>query len=391
MPKLNLTQKFCNNPTPPTDSKRRVEYCDTTLVGLYLEVRDTSHIGTYYLRYRNPTNKTAHVKLGTAQELTLKDARSKARTLKGAIAAGADPQADAQAKKAVPTWNAFIEESYLPHAKQVKRTWKNDADMHRLRLSGRFGSQPLNAITRQAVQTFHNELREGGMAPATADHHLKFLRHALNLAVDWGILQTNPAAKVKQFNTDNQVERYLSDEELQRLLTVLKNHENRPVSCAILWLLSTGARVGEALSARWEDIDREQRVWVIHATNSKSKKRRSVALNDVALSVLDELQSLPRHKATGSLFVGKRGPLTTINKVWYRIRNAADLEDFRLHDLRHSFASTLVNAGHSLYEVQQALGHSDPKVTMRYSHLSKATLQEAANSASQRIQAAMGV
>jgi hypothetical protein len=112
------------------------------------------------------------------------------------IAAGTDPQAESRACQAVPTWDTFITDSYLPHATQVKRTWKNDADMHRLRLSPRFGSTPINAITRQSIQQFHNELKEAGMAPATADHHLKFLRHALNMAVDWGMLASNPAAKI---------------------------------------------------------------------------------------------------------------------------------------------------------------------------------------------------
>jgi integrase len=271
----------------------------------------------------------------------------------------------------------------------VKRTWKNDEDMHRLRLSKRFGSTAINAITQQNVQQFHNDLRATGMAPATADHHLKFLRHALNLAVEWGLLESNPAAKVKQFNEDNQVERYLSDDELSRLVKVLATYENRPMACLVLWLLSTGARSGEAKAANWEDINLEQRVWIVKSENSKSKRRRSIALNDVAISVLEEIKSMGN--TSGALFVGRKGRYRYLNKNWAHLCERADLKDLRMHDLRHNYASMLVNAGHSLYEVQQSLGHSDPKVTMRYSHLSKATLQEAANSASQRIQAAMGV
>lgn len=390
MPRINLTQSFCNKPTAPFNGKRKIEHCDTQIPGLFLEVRDTSPVGTYYLRYRNSSNKTAYSKLGTALEITLKEARQKGQLLKASIAGGFDPQAASQQSQAAPTWDRFFNDSYLPHAKQKKRTWKNDADMHRLRLNDRFGAIPIDAITQQAVQQFHNDLSEEGMAPATADHHLKLLRHALNLAVDWELINKNPAAKVKQFNADNQMERYLSETELSALISVLSTHENRPVSCAILWLLSTGARVGEALSAKWIDVDREGLIWVIHAANSKSKKRRSVALNEAALRVLDELQALPQYDPEGPLFIGRRGPLSTINKVWYGIREEAGLGDFRLHDLRHSYASMLVNAGHSLYEVQQSLGHSDPKVTMRYAHLSKDSLHQAANSASQKIMAAWG-
>ncbi|EED36168.1 phage integrase family protein [Luminiphilus syltensis NOR5-1B] len=340
-----------------------------------------------YLRHRNGSNKTAHTKLGTTLDLTLKEARTKARQLKAAIALGADPQADARQRKAVPTWNAFFTESYLPHAKQAKRTWKNDADMHRLRLGPRFGATPINRITRQEVQQFHNELREDGLAPATADHHLKLLRHALNLAVDWGMLQVNPAAKVKQFNSENLVERYLSDEEFKRLMRVLRDHENRPMACIVLWLLATGARSGEAKAATWDDIARDQTVWTIRSEHSKSKKRRAVPLNDIARSVLQEIRA--SGCTSGHLFVGKRGPYKYLSKNWERICEEADLQGLRLHDLRHNYASMLVNSGHSLYEVQQALGHSDPKVTMRYSHLSKESLQGAANSAGDRIKAAM--
>lgn len=225
------------------------------------------------------------------------------------------------------------------------------------------------------------------MAPATADHYVKLVRHAMNLAVDWGMIEVNPAVKIRLFNEDNQVERYLSDSELQRLMKVLQEYENRPMANIVLWLLATGARAGEARAATWEDVDYDNRVWVIRSATSKSKKRRSVPLNDIALSVLDELKTAGR--TTGPLFVGKRGPYRHLTKNWERLCEAANLCGLRLHDLRHSYASMLVNAGHSLYEVQQALGHSDPKVTMRYSHLTKNTLQKAADSVAERIWAAI--
>jgi len=383
-----LTQSDLDRPPPCPDGKRREEYCDTDVRGLYLEVRATSpNQGTLYLRYKNAAGKTAHKRIGTTQEITLKKARVRARKLKAEIASGDDPQAQARERKAVPTWDEYFKIDYLPHAKQKKRTWKNDADMHRCRVSERFGATPIDRIGRQQVEQFHSELRESGMAPATADHYLKLIRHALNLAVDWGLIATNPAAKVRQFNEDNQIERYLSDDELRRLMAVLRNYDNRPMALLVLWLLATGARAGEARAATWEDVDYDTRVWVIRSKSSKSKRRRSIALNDIALSVLDELKTAGGK--SGPLFVGKRGPYRHLNRNWARICEAAGLLGLRLHDLRHTYASMLVNAGHSLYEVQQALGHSDPKVTMRYSHLSKETLQKAADSAARRIKSAM--
>ena len=120
------------------------------------------------------------------------------------------------------------------------------------------------------------------------------------------------------------------------------------------------------------------------ALNSKSKRVRSVPLNDSALR-----SSKRSADQGGYVFVNHRtGLYTTVAKVWTRLRNAAGLPHLRMHDLRHSYASFLVNGGRTLYEVQQILGHSDAKVTERYAHLSKKTLQDAANTASVAIKGA---
>lgn len=186
-------------------------------------------------------------------------------------------------------------------------------------------------------------------------------------------------SRIPLFRVDNKVENYLDNEQLQRLLAVLRDYENRGVCNVALFLLSTGARCNEALSARWEHVDTANRVWRIPATNSKSRRTRSVPLNDSALDVLKQIE-----RTEDYVFVNaKKGSrYTTIARSWERLRALAGLSHLRLHDLRHQFASMLVNGGRSLYEVQQILGHSDMKVTERYAHLSKKTLQDAANSAS---------
>jgi integrase len=114
-----------------------------------------------------------------------------------------------------------------------------------------------------------------------------------------------------------------------------------------------------------------------------------VPLNDSALAVLNALMTAENYEY---LFINRLTglPYTCINKVWERIKNKAGLPDLRIHDLRHQFASFLVNNGRSLYEVQQILGHSTPNVTQRYAHLSTQSLQAAANAASLQLQAATG-
>jgi integrase len=227
-------------------------------------------------------------------------------------------------------------------------------------------------------------LRDGGLSPASADHAVKLLRRALNLAVDWGMLDTNPAAKIPLFNVDNKVENYLSDEQLTQLLEVLRTDSNVAVCQIALFLLSTGCRLRESLSAKWTDVNLETNVLTVRATNSKSKKPRGVPLNASALEVLNALPSKGKYE---HLFVnletGK--PYVTIARVWHRLRKKAGLPNLRLHDLRHSYASYLANDGQSLYLLQSILGHADPKMTMRYAHPSAKALGEAANSASVKI------
>jgi len=385
MPARTLNQKFIQDELICPVGKLQIEYTDADRTGLYIEVRATSPgQGTYWYRYKDANGKTARVKIGRTGDITLKEAKAKVKELRAQIQLGADPAAAWREKRQVPTWNAFFDDYYLPHAKQRKRSWRNDEEMHRLRVSPRFGGTRLDRITRREVQAWLNELQEGGLAPATCDHHAKLLRQALNLAVEWELIKVNPVTGIKLFHADNRVERLMAPEEVQRLLSALDRKPDSVAYQAVRFLLFTGARVNEALHARWADIDRKNRTWVIQATNSKSKRRRAVPLNDAALGVLDRLHSQGKSEW---LFTSSRGGdrLTTINKVWQRLRREAELEHIRLHDLRHQFASFLVNSGRTLYEVQQILGHSDPTVTQRYAHLSTRTLQDAADAAARAV------
>jgi len=388
---VSLTSAFIQNNLLCPDGQRRIEYVDRGGTGLYVEVRATSPgQGSYYLRYKDANGKTCHRKIGRATEMELDDARRQARKLKAEITLGADPQAELKARRSIITFDAFFRDHYLPHAKVHKRTWDKDQERYDLRLKEAFGRNRLDQIRRQEIQSFHAGLRNEGLSPAYADHFIKLLRHALNLAVEWEMLDRNPASRVHLFNADNKVEHYLDAEELERLVRVLKEDgpRHRNVRLIALFLLSTGARLNEALRARWGDIDRGNRVWRIPALNSKSKRVRSVPLNASAVEVLDRLDTEGSHEC---LFVNARTGrrYTSIHKVWRQLRAMAGLPHLRIHDLRHQYASFLVNSGRTLYEVQQILGHSDPSVTQRYAHLSRRSLQDAADSADDVISKAM--
>jgi integrase len=383
--KVKLNQKYVDRPPPVRAGRAKEEHCDKAHPGLIFEQRAVNQEwGTYRLRYKNSAGKTSYVQVGRSCDITLAQAREKTKLLKAEIALGADPQAEARERRNVLTWDQYFP-TYLEHVRQHLRSWSNLEEMHRLRISDRFGAVQLNKFTRRDVQQWLNELRESGLAAATCDHYGKLIRQALNLAVEWELVERNPVSKLKLFGGDNRVENVLTDEQLRTLMAALDNVSNRRkvASMAIKLLLFTGARVNEALNARWSDIDRTTRTWTVSATNNKSKQRRSIPLNDAAMAVLDQLDT---EGDSEWLFVscyddGKQR-MTTINKVWRQIRQDAGLPWLRLHDLRHNFASMLVNSGRTLYEVQQILGHSNSKVTERYAHLSTETLQDAANSVS---------
>jgi len=390
LPIVKLDQAFIANNLICPAGVSRIEFCCSEIKGLYVLASAASPgQGCYYLRYKDDNGKTCHQKIGRTSDISLQDARKQAKTLRASIALGANPRAEENARKAVLSLDEFFEKHYFPHAKVHKRSWKRDDQLYRIRIKPAFGSRKMNQITRQQIQVFHTGLLEEGLSPASCDHHVKLMKHAFNLAIDWGyLIGPNPASRVPLFNVDNKVEHYLDGAELEQLLAVLRTDENRPVCNIALFLLSTGCRLNEALSATWSQIDRHNRVWRIPAQNSKSKRVRSVPLNDAALDVLTQLDTEGKF---AYLFINKDTgkPYTTIMKVWTRLRNKAGLQHLRIHDLRHSFASFLVNSGRTLYEAQMVLGHSDSKVTARYAHLSTKTLQDAANSASKIIKGAM--
>jgi integrase len=379
MPVLTLTPTFLSGGLIVPEGKARIEYCDATVPGLLVEVRaNAGAIPTYYLRYKR-SGKTAYDRLGTIKDLTLTQTRKLATQKKVEHAPLAKAMPEQKSVQGEMTLDVFWTDHALPHLKLVKRSFLRDEQLYR-RIAPKFGSLALNAITRYSVELFKADLMQEKLSPASVDHHLKLFRHLLNLAVQWDMLDKNPLKGFQLLNVDNAIENYLQDDGLTRFLDVLRTDPNRPICLLLMFLLSTGARLNEAVQARWSQIDIDNGVWKIPASNSKSKKTRSVPLNDSALWVLEQAKlqgdfSYPFANSETGL------PYQSVRRVFYRLCEKAQVK-LRIHDLRHSFASLLVSGGRSLYEVQQILGHSDPKVTMRYAHLSTKALQEAANAGS---------
>jgi integrase len=216
------------------------------------------------------------------------------------------------------------------------------------------------------------------------------MRFIFNLAVRWEIagVKANPCAGVPMLEVNNKQERYLNQEEAKRLYVAVCQSENTMLKFIVPMLIFTGARKREVLDAKWGDFDFERRIWRIPTT--KAGKARHVPLSDGALNLLS---SIPRQKDCPWAFAnpdtGK--PYVSIYCSWHTARTKAGLADVRMHDLRHSFASLLVNGGRTLYEVQRILGHSQSRTTQRYAHLNQDTLIAAANTATLAVGSVMGL
>jgi len=387
---LHLTQFIVNNSLTVQPGKSREELCDQLVKGLYIELRATSPgKGTFYLRYKDGGKTTRHMKLGVTDLMSLAEARAEAKKQKAEIHLGSDPRKSMREKVSSLTFKTYVEDHYLQHSKLTKRSHRDDFNRTHQRLIPVFGATTLNQITTKSIIDFLAELRNGGLASGTCDRFLSLLKHMLRLACEWQLLEVNPAKTIKFYREFNEVNNYLDEKQLRRLLEVLHTHPNRLVCNLTLFLLATGCRLNEALTSTWENLDLENRTWKIEAVNNKAKRVRAVPLNDSALETLNTIQSDPLRQR-GYVFINpKTGDrLKYPAKGWHSIRAEANLHHFRLHDCRHTAASLMVDSGRSLYEVAQVLGHSQVQTSVRYSHLSTKTLQDAAGSISERIQAA---
>jgi integrase len=369
------------------DDKKKIELVPTAAEtrGWYLEcARGCPGQGIHRFRYKCPsTGKTKHIRIGSTNEISLVDAMAKAREFRQRLDAGLEPVVIETPKPTMPTLIRFFEDEAIPYLKTRKRGWEKDQQIFNYRLKKEFGDMKLDEITRPHAQSYLTRLIERDkLAPATANHHVKLLRQVLNIALDWDIISKNPVARVRLLPISNNAERYMTEEQLGKLLDVLATYPARNACNVALFLLSTGARLNEALSAKWENIDREHRVWRIPAADSKSKRVRAVPLGDVALEVLDQLGSEGQHEW---LFVTGGRRYRHMHQVWNRIRNKAGMPWLRVHDLRHAAAQLMINAGRTLYEVQAVLGHASPQITTRYATLSTRTLQDAVGQVSKAI------
>jgi len=221
-------------------------------------------------------------------------------------------------------------------------------------------------------------------SPATVNRYLAVLSHAFTIATkEWGWVEYNPVMKVRRLPEPQGRVRFLSDDERERLLQACRESVNEQLYTIVVLALSTGMRQGEILGLIWDDVSLEAGRFTLHDT--KNKERRVVPVMGHALEVMREYAKV-RRIDTSLVFPGSVvGKPVDVRAPWERAIQAAGIEDFRFHDLRHSAASYLAMNGATPSELAAVLGHKTLQMVKRYAHLSEAHTAELVGKMNARI------
>lgn len=395
-----LTSKLVKSLKP---QERIYSVRDTEVKGFLLKVSPSGGM-VYYLDYRTLNGKRKSYRIGGAGNLTPIQARDVAEQLSADVAHGKDIQAEKQevrekaALERYTTLEGFLDLKYGPWAECELKSGKDTVSRLRYNFSHLL-KRPLTEITPWVIEKWRSEQIKTLKAKPTINRDVATLKAALSKAVTWKIIDANPLTEVKPVKTDTKGKvRYLSENEESQIRNTLaarderkkverengnrwrreRDYEELPslegkvyadhITPMVLLTLNTGIRRGEAFDLTWEHINFKTRVLTVEGETAKSSQTRHLPLNDEALSVL----SAWRAQGVGGalVFPGKNGGrLDNVRKAWAGVLTDAGIQDFRWHDLRHTFASNLVMKGIPLNTVRELLGHADLTTTLRYAHL----------------------
>lgn len=366
---------------------------------------------TFFFRYRLPSLGERKLRIGEWPTWGVKAARDHARELRAAVDLGRDPAAEKQSRieaavaaHEAPTVATLFERFEHEHVSKLslstQRDYKGVIAHHIL---PKLGKRKVRDIEHGDVEGLCGEV--AGKSKAQAARVRAVMGKAYTLAILWKLADSNPCNGVVKERVQPR-DRYLTADELPRLLRVLDGLADNPryaqTARLVLFLLATGARRGEAMKMRWADVDLEAGVWVKPSAHTKQKRAHRVPLSPAAIGLLQRMRETPanlvgdhrrygrRKEAAESraatmaaspyIFPNAKNPADHMGEpkhAWAFIAKQAGLRDFRMHDLRHSFASFIASAGGSLPLIGALLGHSQAATTARYAHLLDAPLRAA--------------
>lgn len=382
MPKL--TKRYVESLAP--DTKERILW-DDDLAGFGVRVYPTGR-RVYVVQYRLH-GRTRRKNLGQHGVLTAEEARKDAKLVQADVARGSDPSAERKARLRSPTikelGERFLTDHVVLHCKPT--TLYDYRNMLRGVVNPVLGSIKVSEITFTDIQAFHLKRRD---TPYQANRGVMVLSKMLNLAEDWGLrpMNTNPTKRIKRY-PEEEKKRYLDEGEQERLgmvlATMLQNEEiTIYVFAAFYLLLLTGCRLGEIQKLKWDYVTRTH----LELPDSKTGRRR-IPLPREARDLLD---SLERREGNPYVILGTHGEghYNDLQKPWRKIRERAQLNDVRVHDLRHTYASVAVMNGIDPFMLKEILGHKNLSTTLRYAHLSDDAVQKAAGAIASRLAGVLG-
>ena len=355
---------------------KEVIYWDRGLPGFGVRVYPNG-AKVYLVQSRGPRG-SKRITVGRHGTISAEEARRQGAALLTRIKAGEEPGAGPGAEGG-PTV-AELAEKYLREHVAVRckpNTVKGYRQVIGRHLLPALGKVPVAALGREHVAELHYRLRK---TPVAANEAVSALSRMINRAEAWGLVPagSNPCRFVTRYRT-RRPERFLTEEEFRRLgaaLDAVEAEGGIPVhaAAALRLLMLTGCRCGEILTLRWEDVALERSE--IRLRDSKTGPR-VVPLSPAAARVLAGLPRLAGNPwVIAGLEPGER--LSHIAYYWYRVRERAGLDDVRLHDLRHSFASRALALGEDLTMIGKLLGHRKIQTTARYAHLARDSVKESA-------------
>jgi integrase len=363
---------------------------DSEIKGFLCKITPRGH-RVYMLYYRTKDGQERRPKIGVHGEITCDQARKIAQQWKAEVAAGSDPSAHKSASRQAPTVSQLCDRYLEEHAKGRKKpsSLRNDAQMIVRFIKPDLGARKVASATVEDIARLHQRLRN---TPYQANRLLALLAKMFNLAEAWGLRSngSNPTRHVGKFREQKR-QRYLTNEELERLGEVLEEAERnetepRQIIAAIRLLLLTGCRLNEILALRWDQIDWDRGQLRFEDTKTGAQFRT------VGAAVIEHLAQLPWRQSSPYVIPGRitGSHLVNLSKAWRRIRERAELDDVRIHDLRHTHASAAAGLGLSLPMIGKLLGHSQPATTARYAHLADDPVSLAATSVAEHIGNLMG-
>lgn len=359
---------------------------DDELKGFGLRVTPAGR-KTFIIQYR-AGGRVRRVKIGLMGNITPDEARKRARVLLGEVACGENPAEDIARERKAPRIVDLAARYLIDHVElrlkpRTQREYRHCLEAY---LLPKIGAFRVADVTRADIVDIHSSMRA---TPYQANRVLEVARAMFNFAEIWGLRAegTNPCRRVKR-NPERKRERHLSPDELSRLGAVLDERlseglETPFVVAAFKLLILTGCRLNEIQILQWSFLKSGS----IELPDSKTGKRR-IPLPPAARAVI---ATLPRDPDNPFIIAGDvpGRHITDLQRPWRRIRNAAGLDDVRIHDLRHTYASNAVKQGLSLPMVGKLLGHTQMQTTMRYAHWEDAPVRSAAENVSEALSKAL--